>query len=107
MPVAVMTRQDALGWVGWVASHRDAALMCSLTVDQYKEGAEEATALAMVLERGKRGPVREARALIAEQARRARNNVGIVVALDTLGFNTVGEAASALAEELGLGTGEG
>src|SRR4051794_21103789 len=101
MATAVMTRQDALGWVRWAASHRRAQFMCSLSIDQYKEGAELATARAMALERGPHAKYNKR--LIAEHARRARNNIGLVVALDTLGFDTAGEAAAALADELQLG----
>jgi hypothetical protein len=103
MSIAVMTRADAFGWVAWAASHRLAEFMCSLTVEQLKEGAELAIVRGRAIENSEHAEYNKR--LIAEYARRARNNVGLVMALDMLGCDTAGEAAAEYAAELRLGAG--
>lgn len=94
MTTAVMNHEDVIGWVSWAANHRRAEFICSLTVDQLKEGAELAVARGMALENSEHAAYNQR--LIAEHARRARNNIALVVALDMLNCDTAGEAAAEL-----------
>lgn len=98
MTVATMTRQDALGWLRWATRCKSSALVCTLTIEQLQEGAEQAFVNARLAEKNRALAFKHRVALSREHANRARNNTALVVALDMLGFDTVHEAVQQLGE---------
>ena len=93
-----MRRREALQWIYWAVMHKNAPLMCGMTVDDYRRGAELARRRAETCAHGTPSLRRDR--VIVEFARRAKNNVGMVLALDTLGYNTPREAAEELQDEI-------